>query len=214
MPIYRVGKDKKVICTLIRKKKSNTIYKVKGSEIELFMCRVFTSKKEYDILPYLPHLMHDLRRNLYKYIAEQNKITINDNKYIYIWMEQEDIKKYVNSIPFSDIKKHINMIGCIESFKLFETFTNIKLDCDTWNIILNSEQKIKDVFADILIGIITIDTITDDDDLNIKVVKIKYSDKEKRYDIDGKEYNKDGTAYVPSDPVWKTIHTVNNQNRK
>jgi hypothetical protein len=210
MPIYRVGKDKKVICTLIKKKKRNTIYKVKGSEIELFMCRVFTSKKEYDILPHLPQLMFDLRTKLYKYIALHNKITLNDNKYIYIWIEQEDIKKYVNSILFSDIKEHINKIGCIESFKLYETFTNIKIDYDTWNAILNSEQKSKDMFADILIGITTIDTITDNDDLNIKVVQIKYSDKEKRYNIDGKEYNKDCTVYVPSDPDWKTIHTVNN----
>jgi hypothetical protein len=92
---------------------------------------------------------------------------------------------------------------------LYETFTNIKIDYDTWNAILNSEQKSKDMFADILIGITTIDTITDDD-LDIKVVKIKYSDKEKRYNIDGKEYNKDGTVYIPYDPGWKTIHTVNN----
>jgi hypothetical protein len=93
---------------------------------------------------------------------------------------------------------------------LYETFTNIKIDYDTWNAILNSEQKSKDMFADILIGITTIDTITDNDDLEIKVVKIKYSDKEKRYNIDGKEYNKDGTVYIPSDPGWETIHTVNN----
>jgi hypothetical protein len=209
MPIYRVGKDKKVICTLIKKKKRNTIYKVKGSEIESFMGRVVTSKKEYHILPHLHQLMFVLRTQLYKYIALHNKITLNDNKYIYIWIEQEDIKKYVNSILFSDIKEHINKIGCIESFKLYETFTNIKIDYDTWNAILNSEQKSKDMFVDILIGITTIDTITDDD-LDIKVVKIKYSDKEKRYNIDGKEYNKDGTVYIPSDPGWETIHTVNN----
>jgi hypothetical protein len=153
--------------------------------------------------------MFVLRTQLYKYIALHNKITLNDNKYIYIWIEQEDIKKYVNSILFSDIKEHINKIGCIESFKLYETFTNIKIDYDTWNAILNSEQKSKDMFVDILIGITTIDTITDDD-LDIKVVKIKYSDKEKRYNIDGKEYNKDGTVYIPSDPGWETIHTVNN----
>jgi hypothetical protein len=59
-----------------------------------------------------------------------------------------------------------------------------------------SEEETREVFTCILHGITDINRKYPEDHLDIKAVNIEYN--EKRWVIDGKEYNENGTVYVAS----------------
>jgi hypothetical protein len=181
MPFARVGKDKKVIRTIIKKKDSNTIYKVKGSVINEM---------------YLLKDIRKLEEILLKYIITErgtikNQITLSNDKYYYVWGEDEYIKKFVDSISSSEIDRLISTIGLAKSFQMYKTFTKKKTDHDK----METEEGLKDFFTHILLGNFTVVDSIDIKEIKIEVVHLKCKNI-KLYYIDSIPYNEDGTLYI------------------
>jgi hypothetical protein len=181
MPFARVGKDKKVIRTIINKKDSNTIYKVKGSVInEMYLFKDIRKLEDF-LLIYI----YMERR------AKKNGITLSNDKYYYVWGEDEYIKNFVDSISSSEIDRLLSMIGLVKSYQMYKTFTNKKTDHDK----METEEGLKDFFTHILLGNFTVVDSIDIKEIKIEVVHLKCKNI-KLYYIDSIPYNEDGTLYI------------------